>query len=182
MKREKRQVKNSNKAQQLYEILIGVITRTAAVGQIKLSWEIEVDDDEDSYACDAEVETALATYSGSYSGYTGIHAEMAALANFVNANNKKMNFFNDIQEIRITKPTCPRCAYVLKSLSLDTKVRYPKGTDLGNRKGPGWTMPSALKTECWYMEPMEGVIDRFEEAGYSRDEGFDFVIRALQTA
>ncbi len=179
MMREPRQVKNANLAQRLYDALVIAISNTGAVGQVDGQWVVENDDDDDSYACDAAASTGAMAYAGSYSGSTGIHAEMAALANFV-ANGSGR--FSDLQTIRITKPTCPRCAYVLKSLRIDDKVRYPKGTDLGNRKGPGWKMPEGLKDPMLYDDPLDGAMSDFMGAGYSREEGLALVVRALQSA
>lgn len=179
LSRPARAIKNAHKAQQLFDNLKLSIAATGAVGSVNANWVVVTDEDsESSYACDAEVRTAAGNYAGSYSGTTSIHAEMAALAQFVSTGS---GTFSHITEIRITKPTCPRCAYVLKSLGLSDVVKYPKGTNTANRKGPGWAMPGALGTEAWFMEPMEGVIDEFEGAGYSRAEGFGYVVTALQS-
>ncbi|MFN7961351.1 MAG: cytidine deaminase [Thermoanaerobaculia bacterium] len=175
-----RQVRNSVKAQQLLDLLKITVAGTGAVGKVDAEWIVEKSDEksDSSYSCDAEVWADGKKFAGSYNSVSGQHAEMVALANFVSNGS---GTFKNVKTIRITKPTCPRCAYVLESLGLSDVVRYPKGTDLGNRKGPGWTMPAALKTEAWYMEPMEGEIDGFEQCGYSRDEGFGFVVSALQS-
>ncbi len=180
LSRPARAVRNAGRAQQLFDTLKLTIAATGAVGSVNAAWEVAdaKDDSESSYSCDAEVRTAAGNYSGSYSGSTGVHAEMAALAQFVSTGS---GTFSHITEIRITKPTCPRCAYVLKSLGLGDKVKYPKGTNTANRKGPGWAMPGALGTEAWFMEPMEAEIDAFEGAGYSRAEGFGYVVTALQS-
>lgn len=177
-----RKRRNPQKAREVSAGLTTVLTRFPAVGREDADWVVKTSGEKktgSSQSCDATVQTGAGSFAGSYNSSTAIHAEMAALASFVSTGSGR---FADIQTIRITSPTCPRCAYVLTSLGLGDTVRYPKGTSLGNRMGPGWKMPEALKKEAWYMEPLEAVLDELEPAGYSRDEGFaEVVVEALES-